>query len=58
MCLFVQDFIEILDVEDNYTYLLHLLFIIYLPVFRIVNLSLQRILGLLQINSNFFILFQ
>lgn len=47
MHLFVQEFVETLGAEDNSTSLLHLLFIIYPPVFRVVNLSLQTILRVL-----------
>lgn len=57
MHLFVQNCVETLDVEDNSTYLLHLLFIIYLPVFRAVNLSFPNFPRVLQISTNFLFFF-
>lgn len=57
MHLFVQKCVETLDAEDNATYLLHLLFIIFLPVFRVVNLSLQNILRVLQSSTKFLFFF-
>lgn len=52
--LLVQKCVEALDAEDNSTYLLHLLFIIYLPVCRVLSLSLQNISRVLQILLNFY----
>lgn len=57
MHLFVQKCAGALDAEDNSTYLLHLLFIICLTDFRVVNLSLQNIPRVLQISTKFLFFF-